>query len=826
LIGGVSTSYAVREVGIEIKADYKTKVSPELYGLFFEEINHAGDGGLYAEMVVNRTFKELVLPENCKIENGKVVTANGWPGWSRLKPQSNLHGWSEIAQDGGQVTISIDDQSPLNKQNYNSLKVEVKNAQGRAGFANEGYWGMAVVENENYNLSFYANSPTNVNLTASIESIDGNTIYATSTINNVQGTWKQYKCKLTANKTGTKARLVITVDRPATLKFNIVSLFPEKTYKNRENGWRVDIYEKLAALKPKFLRFPGGCFVEGCTLDNRYKWKETIGPVEERPGHWNVWGYRSMDGIGYHEYLQLAEDLNAEVLYVVNVGLSCQFRKAEVLTDSQIINLYVQDALDALEYAMGSTDTKWGAARVKNGRSNPFKIKYIEIGNENHGADYNRLYQIFYDAIKAKYPEIITIATAVVPDAPLEVVDEHYYKGSNWFLANSNLYDKQNRKGPKIYVGEYAVHTGIDEGNLGGAIAEAAFMMGIERNSDIVTMASYSEMLQNSNDRGWNYNAIHFDSSRIFGRSSYYIQEMFMNNTPTVMVDCNVVDNSDSHKPSIPQGLFGLRTYATDAEFKDIRITQDGNIVYASDFSKGSQEWGTEVGSWITENGVYRQSNNTLQNTAAYLNKVILSNCTIELKAKRNSGSEGFMVMIYKNDGYYVQWNLGGYKNTQHVIHGISDYGCMEDFTIRKPGSIELNRWYDLKLVLNNGHIDFYLDGQLIQSADINTNIPRFFANAGIDEKSGELIIKLVNPTGEPIDTKLSLTDFSSISSSAEVITLSGENPLAENSFDNPTKISPIKSTFDGVDSNFIYTVKPWSATILRFGVKKGLNTI
>ncbi|MHB8866589.1 MAG: alpha-L-arabinofuranosidase C-terminal domain-containing protein, partial [Pirellulaceae bacterium] len=519
-------------VEVRINAEgRRIEVSRDLYGIFYEEINHAGDGGLYAEMVQNRTFEENELSDHMRLVDGNVVTDNGWQ--YRWKPRTLLHGWSLVADDGSDVALALDDSHPLNAQSPHALKVDVRTVLGKAGFANEGYWGMSVIEGGQYLLSFYARSDQRVPVTVTLENADGAKVYADAVVENVGGDWNRYTCSLTANETDPQARLVISFRQPVTMWFDIVFLFPQHTYKNRVPGLRADLVGKLEELRPKFLRFPGGCVVEGCTLDNRIQWKRTIGDIAERPGHWNLWGYRTTDGLGFHEFLQLAEDLNAEAMYVCNVGISCQARRPEVAESTDvIINTYVQDTLDALEYATGSADSKWGSLRAQNGHPEPFRVKYVEIGNENHGPDYHRAYKLFHAAIKAKYPQIITIADQPVPDAPVEIIDEHYYVAPDWFFANAHLYDRYDRRGPKIYVGEYAVNNGVGSGNLLGALAEAAFMLGMERNSDIVTMASYAPLFENVNDREWPVNLIRFDSSRVIGRSSFYVQKMLGENLP------------------------------------------------------------------------------------------------------------------------------------------------------------------------------------------------------------------------------------------------------------------------------------------------------
>ena len=790
-------------------------VSPDLYGIFYEEINHAGDGGLYAEMVQNRTFEENALSANMRREDGHVVTANGWRyPW---KPRSDLHGWSAVAEDGAEVLLALDNAQPLNRQSPHAMRVEVGGVGGRAGFANEGYWGMSVTAGEDYVLSFHARGEPRATVTASLESADGTKRYAEATVRGVGGDWDRYLCALTAGETDPKARLVLSIDRPTTLWFDIVSLFPAKTYRGRLPGLRADLVGKLEELRPKFLRFPGGCVVEGCTLDNRIQWKQTVGDIAQRPGHWDLWGYRATDGLGFHEFLQLAEDLGAEAMYVCNVGMSCQARRAEIAaTEEEIIGVYLQDTLDALEYAMGPAHGRWGSQRARNGHPEPFRIKYVEIGNENHGPDYHRAYRIFQPAIKARYPDVMTIANQAVPDATVEIIDEHYYVAPDWFFANANRYDRYDRDGPKIYVGEYAVNQGVGGGSLLGALAEAAFMLGMERNSDLVVMASYAPLFENVNDREWPVNLIRFDSSRVVGRSSFQVQRLLAENLPTVMLEAAVLDLA-AREPPVPRGRIGLRTWRTDAAYRDIRVSRGDEVLFASDFAAGADDWEPRRpgGRWAVADGLYRQSDAEATDTLTLAGDPTWSDYTLEVKARRNRGEEGFMVVFRGQGRDHVQWNLGGWGNSRHAVQVVN--GDAATIVAEAPGSIEAGRWYDVKVVLAGERVQCFLDGELIHDVRVRPGVAAdFFANAGIDEAAGEVVVKLVNANAESRDVHLVLEGFGGIDADARVITLSGEHPGDENTLDDPLRIAPVESAISAAAESFPHAVPPWSVTVLR----------
>jgi len=493
-------------------------VSPTLYGLMTEEINYSYEGGLYAELIQNRIFRD---------------DAN--------EPKH----WSVVQDSGGTGTISLDESQPIEGT---VLKRAVKLDAGKAstghrvGIANDGYWGIPVNPKTTYRLSFYAKSDGSGNgpLTASIESNDGTKLFATAQVPAITNTWHKYTETLTTGDdvTPTAAtRFVISTEKPGTLWFNLVSLFPP-TYNDRPNGNRIDIMQLLSGMKPTFLRLPGGNFVEGNTIADRFPWKKTLGPLEQRPGHNGCWRYGANDGMGLLEFLEWCEDLHIQPVLAVYAGYSL---KGEHVDAGPALQPFVDDALDEIEYVTGDASTKWGAERVKDGHPAPFPLTYVEIGNEDF-ADKSHSYQgrfaQFYDAIKAKYPNLKCIDTcgptyghfvATVLRTP-DVIDEHhYYSAAEQAEIESNRYDTFDRKGPKIFVGEWATREGSVTTNLHAALGDAAWMTGMERNSDVVIMASYAPLFVNVNPGGmqWASNLIGYDTLNSYGSPSYYAQKMF-----------------------------------------------------------------------------------------------------------------------------------------------------------------------------------------------------------------------------------------------------------------------------------------------------------
>ncbi|HEX3029223.1 MAG TPA: AbfB domain-containing protein [Clostridia bacterium] len=475
-------------------------ISQSLYGIFFEDINHAADGGLYAELIKNRSFED-----------------------NTSAPDS----WSIVTSDGSTGSMALDTTNNLNSAQGRSLKLTAGSigTNGRVGIANTGFWGINVIDKAVYTVTFFAKCSSGYNgtITASLENENSTVKYAETKVTGLTTGWKKFTAEMTANGTNGSGRFVLSTDKPGTIWFDVVSCFPP-TYKNRTNGLRNDLLTMVNDLKPRFNRFPGGCFVEGDKMVNAFRWKTTVGPIETRPGHWNLWGYRTSDGMGYHEFLQMCEDTNSEPLYVCSVGMAHD--------DNVPMEPYIQEALDAIEYANGAVTTTWGAKRAANGHPESFNLKYIEIGNEENfqKATYSARYQSFYNAIKAKYPNMICIANCDISGSTIDYIDEHYYNNPQFFMNSATKYDKYSRTGPKIYVGEYAVTKDCGQGNLMAALGEAAFMTGMERNSDVVKMASYAPLYVNTNDRKWNPDAIVYNSSQVYGTPSYYVQKMFSQN--------------------------------------------------------------------------------------------------------------------------------------------------------------------------------------------------------------------------------------------------------------------------------------------------------
>ena len=608
-----------------------TNVSPMLYGLMTEEINHSYDGGLYAELIRNRIFKDSkTIPE----------------GWSLVQDDTSAK--ASIKLIAAEEHVPNDERrNAINGALSACLRLTVEKAGGRVGIANEGYWGIPVKPSTTYSASFYIKGtdrrepprwpwepkPTTPPLpvienntpgpiTVSIESNDGKTVYATGTINLEKSIyWKKYQVNLTtaADVKPTKdARFVISTTRTGQYYFNLVSLFPP-TYNNQANGFRTDLMQMLVDMKPKFLRFPGGNFLEGPMITDAFPWKTTLGPLESRPGHNGSWGYRASDGMGLLEFLEWTENMGAEPVLAVYAGYSLE---GDHIDAGPLLKPYVDDALEEIEYVIGDTSTYWGARRAADGHPEPFKLTYIEIGNEDwfdRSNSYDGRFTQFRKAIEAKYPQLTCISTIPATQYPSmqvtsgkspQVVDEHYYRNAWEMWENASQYDRYDRNGPRIFVGEWATREGAPTTNLNAALGDAAWMTGMERNSDLIIMSCYAPLFVNVNKATstapkawqWDSDLIGYDALNSYGSPSYYVQKLFshylgnkivpatVTNLPVQNAPLTKKDSADGIKykpvPTIfysatmndTTGTIYLKIVNTIAKKQTIKINIDGAV--------------------------------------------------------------------------------------------------------------------------------------------------------------------------------------------------------------------------------------------------------
>ena len=524
---------------IEIQANrVMAQMPPTFYGLMTEEINYSYEGGLYGELIRNRAFKADAIQTIIKPEN--YDPAKNYP--LRFPADTAPKFWTPI----GSGKLVLDTNTPLNAALNVSLKLDVSGASktSPAGIANGGYWGIALKPNTTYHASFFAKAKNfNGTVTVSLESADGKNVFASAKVSGMGGDWKKFETSLTTGSDFTPSkenRLAISTTKSGTF-FNHhstvwlqqVSLMPP-TFKNRPNGDRTDISQLLDDAHPKFLRCPGGNYVEGDYFSERFNWKETIGPVEQRPGHRSCWGYWSTDGFGLPEFLGWCQDLGMEPVLAVFAGYTL---KHDYIPAGDKLAPYVQEALEEIEYVTGDASTKWGAQRIKDGYPNPFPLHYVEIGNEDwfdKSGSYDGRFAQFYDAIKAKYPQLQIISTGPVKSRVADLNDEHYYKSEEEMESQSFMYDTRDRAvKTKIFCGEWATRVGSPTPNMAGALGDAAWMCGMERNADIVLMHCYAPLFVNVSDLGagrsmqWKSDLIGYDALTSYGSPSYYAQKIF-----------------------------------------------------------------------------------------------------------------------------------------------------------------------------------------------------------------------------------------------------------------------------------------------------------
>ncbi|WP_299991147.1 alpha-L-arabinofuranosidase C-terminal domain-containing protein [uncultured Bacteroides sp.] len=552
------------------------QIQPEMYGIFFEDINFGADGGLYAELVKNRSF-EFPQP---------------FVGWVPF----------------GNVTVQ--DENPCFERNPHYVRVVNDGRLLRAGLDNEGYRGIGVKQGEEYRFSVYARTPESKPMKLSVELVNSdaqNLLKKGIEVSSRE--WQKLTVVLKSPFTDAHARLRIVLESKGTVDMDHISLFPVKTWKGRENGLRADLAQALYDLNPGVFRFPGGCIIEGNSLETRYQWKNSVGPVENRPLNENRWNYTFKHkafpdyfqtlGLGFFEYFQLSEDLGAEPLPVISCGLSCQYESNEVVPMDEL-GPYIQDALDLIEFANGPVTSTWGKVRAEMGHSEPFNLKMIAVGNEQWDQIYVERLEAFTKAIRAKYPTIKVVGSSgpsasgdkfdyLWPEMKrlgVDLVDEHYYMKPDWFFGNASRYDNYDRKGPKVFAGEYASHdhSTKKDNNFLAALSEAAFMTGLERNADVVHLATYAPLFAHVDAWQWNPDLIWFDNLRMMRTPNYYVQQMYGMNSGTdvlsLKMDGKAVAGQDSlyatASLNAPTGEIILKLVNAGSKPADVRIDFNG----------------------------------------------------------------------------------------------------------------------------------------------------------------------------------------------------------------------------------------------------------
>jgi alpha-L-arabinofuranosidase len=795
-----------------------TAIDDSMYGVFFEDINFAADGGLYAELVRNRSFE--FLPADNRAYTGMTA-------------------WAPSAAGGGSGTASaVNDDARLNQRNRTYLKLGLTNPEGGwYGVTNSGYnTGIPLTAGATYDFSVWARSDAagGTPLSVSVRDVAGELLAEPAGVTVRGDAWTKYTGTLVATKTTDAGRLSVQAGGTGTVRLDMISLFPRDTFRGRSNGLRKDLAEKVAALNPGFVRFPGGCLVNTGSMEGydaasnwqrarSYQWKDTVGPVETRATNANFWGYNQSYGLGYYEYLQFSEDVGAMPLPVVPALVTgCGQNRA--VTDEALLQRHIQDTLDLVEFANGPVTSTWGKLRADMGHPQPFGLTHLAVGNEENLPDeFFANFVRFRAAIEAAHPGITVISNSGPDDAGVtfdrlweknraagvDMVDEHYYNSPAWFLQNNARYDAYDRNGPKVFLGEYASR----DNKLFNSLAEAAYMTGLERNADVVKLASYAPLLANVDNVQWRPDLIWFDNDESWGSTSYQVQKLFMNNVGDRTLRSAATGPAVTPKPIT--GAIGLSTWATAAAYDDVRVTTpDGTVLFSDDFSGGAGQWTplANRGRWSVVDGVYTQSDTGAQDTLVKAADVTATDYDLTLKARKIAGAEGFLIAFgVKDSGNFYWWNLGGWNNTQGAVEKAVDGG--KETLLAKPNTVTTGTTYDIKVQVRGSRVTLFLNGQEWGSFADDAVLHPFAHVVTRDDAAGELIVKVVNAQDTPAVTKVDLGRLR-VRGNARMTVITGDP--GEQNTRSAEPIQPITTTVGGIASTFTRTFAPNSVTFLR----------
>ena len=840
-------------------------ISELLYGIFFEDINFAADGGLYAEKVINRSFE-----------------------YGKLAADDELHGWSRVGDADIKVEIG-DKVGGLNANNTNYLVITNTTSEP-SGVQNRGFLdGMAIEKDGKYYFSVYAKDMKGGSADLTVNLVAEGKIAATGKIADLGTEWTKYELELISDTAATSNVYLQVLSDCSKVAVDMVSLFPE-TYKG--HGMRMDLATKLAELEPSFLRFPGGCVIEGYDENTAYNWKDSIGVGEDglplefngtygdvatRRYGINLWTdvnatedplpcYMSY-GLGFFEFFQLAEDIGAVGVPVINCGLYCQMRgMGPVDMYTPEFEQYLQDMVDLVEFCRGDETTTWGKVRASLGHPEPFELKYIGIGNENEGEVYFERYEAFLERFneeKAKNPELYEGLELIYSSGASEathsenyiksyenayeyvnengitideyagVTDHHYYNDPEWFLSNTDYYDEKNYKRAtsemldtgyggaiNVFLGEYAARSN----RLEAALAEAAYMTGLERNGDIVKMAAYAPLFGNLTATHWSPNLIWFNNNLSTGSISYYMQKLFSTNAGTSLLDSKF--DGAQLPMNEAKGRVGVGTWYTSAEFDNVKVVNnDTGCTLGSDcFLPTSYWWGwtdTTSGDWKVESGKLVQKDTWMadnhRGAVTYFGDTEWTNYTYTVEATKLDGSEGFIIPFAAQDkDNYWFWNIGGWGNTvsclQEIENGIKTGrvpGTVKDFTV------ETGRTYEIKIVVNGYNAKGYIDGELMFDKDLENGAKSESYQVVSTDASGDIIIKLVNVTDSARSFAIDIAN-ADVKGTATVYQVAGDSLGNDNILGAKEDCIMEEFTVEGVSEKFNYTVPMYSATVIR----------
>ena len=800
--------------------------APDLYGLFFEDISRAGDGGLYPEMLRNRSFEDSLMPEGCVSEDGgkTFISPTGW-----IEEFNNGEGMTQWVRDNriiptpvpawyaGGAEMTLDPENTLNPKRKASLRVHFS---AGGSIRNTGFCGVPQEKGKTYRFYMFARAEREIVLTLGIE--EKGRVSASAEITIRPGGWSRYDAEFTAAETTGSAEFVIRCAEEATVLFGFMSLMPAETFMG--HGLRKDLAEKLRDIHPAFLRFPGGCIVEGFSMETVWYFRNTVGPVWERPTHWLLWHYRTTNGLGFHEYLQLCEDLNVAPLYVCNCGMTCQGRNPRYFNEEEQADM-LEDILGALEYALGPTDSKWGTVRAKAGHEKPFRLDYLEIGNENWGPEYERRFDGIKQAVLDRYPglTIITNDRGRERKREVDIADDHYYNMPEFFAEGITRYDSYDRKDADVFVGEFSVNQTY-EGQLRAAVAEAMFMVGFERNQDKVKLASYAPLLQHVRYGSWFPNLIIYDNCRSFAIPTYYAWRLFGGARGK-----NVVASEEDIR-RIPYDIHGLPALSGDDGVRFRNPVWNGEPVALSRcIMAGSETKENEI-------TVLRKPDPDMPEFSFKVYPLVTlgedPECrqgTFETDAFCEEGKDialGILVSP-KPLSYYDRtnpnpcdpWSMRFLEVSRWILSGGKSYVARDSFppvriSEERDAGLRMNDWNRLKYTVRGHQVTLEVNGKTIDTVQLPT-YPAMGTVATEDDE--HVFVKIVNfaDAAEPVEITLDCdveTDYT-------VGLLTG-NAEDENSLEKPENVHDVTVHASGASRAFTYVAPALSVNILTLTKK------
>lgn len=774
---------------IQLKVDVNNKKETlgDFYGIFFEDLNHAADGGLYGELIQNRSFEFDPIDH---------------------PTYHSLMAWEKVADDLSRVEMFVSSGNGLNENNPHYLIVDVFEVGREAGVRNLGFQPGIPIMEEEYNFSFFARCDGRpLTIEVSLEDESGKSFGKELILVNSKE-WTKYTKSIKVTGQEIEGRLVIRVLEEGRLYLDMVSLFPKNTFKNRENGMRKDIANLLSDMRPKFMRFPGGCLVHDGSInsndrDSMYRWKNTIGNLEERPARRNNWRYNQTLGLGYYEYFTFCEDIGAKPLPVLPAGYDPHHQR---LVPFEQLDEWIEDALDLIEFAKGDENTKWGKIRADLGHKETFNLEYLGIGNEEVGDGFFERYPYFHKAIREKYPEIKIINSSgpfsagseydrgwkSARDNKSDLVDEHYYQAPEWFIANHHHYDNFKKEDPKVFLGEYA-----SWGNTWyNALSEASYMIGLERNAHAVQLACYAPLLCNVNYINWQPDMIWFNNHEVYGTANYYVQKLFMNHQGDVNID---ISGNNMPENVILPNMLGVNmelpaVVGTDISYEDIKVV---------DLDTGEEK-------------VFSNCTILRDSDSVSLGEIPYKNYKLSLKAKKLAGRRGFIIQFNKKDNENkLCFELGGWQNMDAVI--TEDISGRNTCLTESIFSVITNKVYDLELKVEDRHIQSFVDGLLVNDTYKSlVEIEPLYYTASLEEATGDLIIKVVNLKENDVKADINILNSSKDELNGRVYYMSGYKLEDKNSFENPTLVSPKEEDIKVTNKEFTYEFKKESLTIIR----------